>query len=276
MLASSPWLRFLLWLLASAGPAQAPAPPTLSFLVAGDSHFGAKGMDQLNRSLVQQMNDLPGLAYPNPLAGSVGPIRGLLHMGDLTDAGLPEEWTEFQAVYGLTGRDGLLKYPVFEAVGNHDIAGDSPVTVGALRRHGSLVYSWDWEDLHLVCLGLYPDAGSLEWLARDLGAVGRRRPVVVFFHYSIEGPYSESWTGEEKESFARALEGYNVLAIFHGHYHRAGRYQWRGHDVFLPGSPRHGSHAFLAVRVSAGELAVGVWDFDTRSWLDGFLKAIRR
>jgi cytolysin (calcineurin-like family phosphatase) len=276
MLSALPWLRLLLVVLGAAGPAKATAAPTVTFLVTGDSHFGASGMDRLNRTLVQQMNELPGVEWPATFGGSVGPMRGLLHLGDMTDSGLSEEWKDFEAVYGQTGHDGLLKYPVFETVGNHDIAGDSPVTVATRRRHGSLLYSWDWDDLHLVCLGLYPDAQGLAWLAKDLRAIGRERPLVVFFHYSIEGPYSESWTSEEKEAFAKAIEGYNVLAIFHGHYHRAGRYSWRGHDVFLPGSPRHGSHAFLAARIGADQLAIGFWDFDTRSWLESFVKTIRR
>jgi hypothetical protein len=259
---------FLSGLLAAAVCAPAAEAPAVTFLVTGDSHFGAVGMDQLNRALVQQMNELPGTAFPAEIGGRVGPIRGLLHLGDLTDGGFSEEWREFETVYGSTGRDGLLRYPVFETVGNHDIVGESPVTAGVLRRHGGLAYSWDWEDVHLVSLGLYPDARGVEWLTKDLAAVGRQRPLVIVFHYSIEGPYSEYWTGQEKDAFARAIEGYNVLAIFHGHYHRAGRYQWRGHDVFLPGSPRHGSHVFLAARVSGGTLAVGFWDFDRRTWLD--------
>jgi cytolysin (calcineurin-like family phosphatase) len=139
-----------------------------------------------------------------------------------------------------------------------------------------LVYSWSWADIHFVCLDLCPDPDNLRWLARDLAKVGRARPVIIFFHYSIEGPYSDFWEEEQKDAFARAIEGRNVPAIFHGHYHRAGRYQWRGHDVFLPGSPRHSSHAFLVVRIGANSLAVAFRDFDKQAWSDVFVKPIRR
>jgi cytolysin (calcineurin-like family phosphatase) len=248
----------------------------VTFFVVGDSHFGAQGMGPLNRSLVEKLNRLPGSDYPDALGGRVETPRGVLFMGDMTDSSAAEEWQEFEAVYGLTGWDGLLKYPLFEAVGNHDIVGDSPVPERVRRRHGALVYSWDWDDLHVVCLDLHPDAQNLAWLGKDLEKVGAKRPLVVFFHYSIEGPYSDFWEEEQKSALAQALHGRNVLGIFHGHYHRAGQYLWRGYDVFLPGSPRPSSHALLVVRVGADSLAVGTRDFDTDTWRDAFVKPIRR
>ena len=43
--------------------AQGP-PPTVTFFVASDSHFGARRMSELNRAIVEQMNALPGTEYP--------------------------------------------------------------------------------------------------------------------------------------------------------------------------------------------------------------------
>jgi hypothetical protein len=267
-----------LWLGLSllAAPAPPAEPPTITFFVASDSHFGARGMSELNRTVVEQMNELPGTEYPPPLAGRVEVPRGVLFTGDTTDNGHLEEFAEFEAVYGLTGRDGLLNYPVFEAIGNHDLNRDSPVKEEVTRRHGGVDYAWDWDDLRLVCLDMYPDARTRDWLLRDLARVGRRRPLVLFFHYSIEGYYSDSWEREDKEAFARALEGHNVLAIFHGHEHRVGHYVWRDHPIFRPGAPRHSSHAFLVVRVGAREMAVVAWDFDNRTWLQAWVLPIRR
>jgi hypothetical protein len=45
-------------------PAGPPDPPSVTFFVASDSHFGALGMAEQNRILVAQMNELPGTAYP--------------------------------------------------------------------------------------------------------------------------------------------------------------------------------------------------------------------
>ena len=136
-----------------------------------------------------------------------------------------------------------------EALGNHDFMGDSPVVRHIVRRHGGIAYSFDWDDLHVACLGMYPSADRLRWLEEDLRTVTPGRPVVVFFHYGIDGPWSQSWESqEEREELARVLAGHRVAAIFHGHAHRAGSYRWREYDVFRPGSPKHSSREVIAVR----------------------------
>lgn len=194
----------------------------------------------------------------------------------MTDNGLLEEFAEFEQVYGRTGSDGLLRFPVFEAIGNHDVNATSPIKPRVTERHGGIHYSFDWDDLHAVCLDMYPDARTLGFLTRDLARVGRQRPVILFFHYSLEGPYGDFWESSEKVGFARAIEEYNVLAIFHGHEHRFGHYSWQGHFVFRPGAPRHRSHHFLAVRVDARQMAVAAWNFDDRKWDQAWVVPVRR
>jgi cytolysin (calcineurin-like family phosphatase) len=256
--------------------AAAESRKELTFFVAGDSHFGVPRMSELNRVMVDQLNSLPGTPYPAAAGGVVAEPRGVLFMGDMTDTSLPTELREFEQMYGLTGRDGLLRYPVFEAIGNHDYIGDSPVIPFVKRRHGDLVYSWDWEDVHFVCLDMHPDRKNLEWFARDVRKAGRRRPLVVFFHYCIAGPFSDGWPAEYKDALAEALRGLNVLGLFHGHFHMAGNYVWQGHDVFLPGSPRHRSHAFVVVRLTAHHMTVAYRNFDTQEWTEVVTKNISR
>ena len=263
-------------LLFAAAHAPAADPSPLTFFVASDSHFGAAGMSELNRSIVEQMNALPGAEYPPEIGGRVERPRGVLFTGDTTDNGRLDEFAEFEGVYGLTGKDGLLEFPVFEAIGNHDLNRESPIKERAKQRHGGADYAWNWDDLRLLCLDMYPDAPTRAWLTRELDEAGPDRPVILYFHYSLEGPYSDFWEPEEKEAFAKAIEGHNVLAIFHGHEHRVGHYFWRGHPVFRPGAPRHSSHAFLAVCVGAREMAVAAWDFDNRKWLSAWSVPVRR
>jgi cytolysin (calcineurin-like family phosphatase) len=250
--------------------------PVVTFFVASDSHFGAPGMSDMNRVLVEQLNTLPGTEYPPEIGGRVDVPRGLVFTGDTTDTGALEEFKEFEEVYGLTGREGLLRYPVFEAIGNHDLNETSPIRPRVVARHGGIDYSFDWDDLHVVCLDMYPDAATVAFLSRDLAGVGRARPVILYFHYSIEGYYSDNWEREEKLAFARAIQGYNVLAIFHGHEHRMGHYTWQGHPVFRPGSPRHRSHHFLVVRVEAQQMTVAARNFDDRKWDETWIVPIRR
>ena len=263
----------LLLAVASARPAE---PPTVTFFVASDSHFGAAGMSEANRSVVDQMNALPGTEYPPEVGGRVETPRGVLFTGDTTDNGHLAEFAEFEEVYGLTGKDGLLHFPVFEAIGNHDLNSESPIKERAKARHGGTDYAWNWDDLRFLCLDMYPDTKTREWLTRELEKLGKDQPMILFFHYSLEGPYSDFWEQQDKEDFARAILGYNVVAIFHGHEHRVGHYIWRDHPVFRPGAPRHSSHSFLVVRVGASEMAVAAWDFDRRQWLQSWVVPVRR
>lgn len=266
-------------LLLPAGPAPsseaAPRERDITFFVASDTHFGVPGIEERNRRLIEELNGLPGRDYPAPIVGRVGTPRGVLITGDLTDYSTEEQWQAFERFYGLTGRDGLLKFPVKEALGNHDFMGDSPVVKHIVRRHGGISYSFDWDDLHVACLGMYPSADRLRWLEADLAKVTRGRPVVIFFHYGIDGPWSQSWEShEEREELARILSGHRVAAIFHGHAHHAGTYRWREYDVFRPGSPKHSSREVMAVRIRGDEVAVAYRNFDTSAWTNTFVRTI--
>jgi len=250
----------------------------VTFLVTADTHFGAEGLDEtsggwvdierFHERIVDEMNTMAGRAWPAEVGGQVARPLGVLVAGDLTDGGRVEQWNRFNAFYGLTGEDGKLKLPVFETVGNHDGSQWSYVAGRVARRHGASHYSWDWGDLHVACMG-GPDDAALKWLARDLAAVGRRRPVVLYFHYSILGPYSSGWwfgQGENRQRFAEAIGGFNVVAIFHGHFHGSGHYVWEGRDVYNVGSAKHGWKSFAVVHVTDDRLTVGLWNYAGGGW----------
>lgn len=253
----------------------------VTFFVAADTHLGIEHLTALNERQIAAMNALPGTPYPREVGGVVEPPRGVLIAGDLTDGGKAAEFAEYRRLYGADGQDGLLRYPVFEASGNHDrgmglsLGLRRHVPQAVRRRHGGLFYSWDWGDLHVVCLDLYPGGSALEFLRADLAAVGRRAPVILFFHYPLLGRYSDWWTDAEKQQFRRAIDGYNVVGIFHGHYHGSGHYVWEGYDVYNVGSPRHRMHSFAVVHVSDDRLAVASWNWDAGRWQWVHVKPIR-
>ena len=270
---------FALPCLSACTPSSEAAPATtartITFFVASDTHFGVPGIEEKNRRLIEELNGLPGLEYPPAIGGRVETPRGVLITGDLTDYSTEEQWDAFEKFYGLTGKEGLLRFPVFETFGNHDFMGDSPVLPQIVRRHGGLTYSFDWDNLHVASLGMYPSAARLQWLEDDLRGVKPGRPIVLFFHYGIDGPWSQSWDSTtERDELERVLQGHRVAAIFHGHAHHAGSYRWRGYDVFRPGSPKHSSHEVMAVRIRGDELAVAYRDFDRSVWTQAFVRAI--
>jgi hypothetical protein len=234
-------------------------------------------VETLHAVVIRDMNGIEGRAWPPAVGGKVDRPSGLVIVGDLTEDGKPEQWESFERYYGLTGTDGKLRMPVFEGIGNHDRnSGPAVAEKVSARHHGSAnAYAWDWGALHLVHLGEAPGQDALAWLKRDLDALARGRPVMLFFHYPLTGPWStDNWfaEGDARDRFARAIEGANVWAIFHGHFHGAGAYRWHGYDVFTPGSVKHGWRSYLVAHVTGDRLTVACWNYEAEGggyWFNG-------
>jgi predicted phosphodiesterase len=235
----------------------------VTFFVIGDTHFGGAGVEATNRQMIAAMNALPGTAYPASIGGTVAQPRGVLHCGDVTDFGTSGQWSAFEKLYGLTGKEGELKFPIFECPGNHDRANAIGQTVmkGIERRHGGLAYSWNWDDVHFVCLDTHPTTENLAWLKDDLAKVGRQAPVVIFFHYTLVGFLSDMWSEHQKEALAEAIDGFNVSVIFTGHWHDAGRSDWKGYNVLRPGSPWTGTKSLIVVRITDRRVTAVYYDW---------------
>jgi hypothetical protein len=273
----------------AAPTASAPAPPAprkrrggmdLTFLVTADTHAGfwdkipipAKPsgvpLEKVHEIAIGAMNDIPGTRFPLALGGEVGTPRGLIIAGDLTEMGAPWEWPRFEVMFGLTGKEGWIHYPVYENIGNHDI-GDGLVKAQVEKRHGASHYSWDWDDVHLVSFGEAPNDEEIAWLRADLAAAGPDVGVVIAFHFPLAGPFSEeNWfaEGDRRDRFAKAIAGHHVLGIFNGHFHASGHYRWRGFDGYLQGSVKHSWHSFSVVHVTDTRFTVASYNYDRRAF----------
>jgi cytolysin (calcineurin-like family phosphatase) len=170
----------------------------VTFLSTSDSHYRQEDHPQgshnaLNVASIEAMNGITQLTWPEKLGGgAIATPRGVLALGDLIDNGdsavggrqlSAEQYAFFEKDFGLTGKDGLLRYPVYDGWGNHDgppvgkekngfsmqaklLARNKQRGELKLATHFSpngLHYSWDWDDVHFVQLNLYPadrqDAG---------------------------------------------------------------------------------------------------------------------
>ena len=112
----------------------------VGFFLIGDTHFLADKENPTKLDLrsasntsniVATLNKLGGTAIPTEAGGGkVLSPKGLIHAGDVIDTGdkngpLSEkmqvtEWNAFSETFGLTGKEGKLKMPVYEVHGNHD------------------------------------------------------------------------------------------------------------------------------------------------------------
>jgi hypothetical protein len=266
---------------ASGPPAPRARPRGLdvTFLVTTDTHVGylddviggtpGQSVDEARELEIEAMNGIAGLPLPVALGGHVGEPRGVLISGDLTEQGFPHEWARFESIFGLTGREGKLRYPVYEGGGNHDKWQGSHVARQIERRHGGSRYSWDWGALHLVCLGEAPDHGDLAWLRGDLDAVGAGRGIILYLHFPLAGANATGhWfgDGDYRDRLADVLAGREVLGIFSGHSHTSGRYHWRGYDAYLEGSVKHAWHSFAVVHVTSERMTVASFNYDRREF----------
>ncbi|MDB4944284.1 MAG: hypothetical protein JWP97_3818 [Labilithrix sp.] len=251
----------------------------VTFAAISDTHFGFGGIPAAHDVLVPRINGIAGHAYPKELGGTVGPLRGLLVTGDLTEWGWPEQWDAFAATYGLDGGpDGKVKVPVFEVEGNHDKVSAHLVEEKIAARHGARFYSFDWDDLHMVALGEAPNEEGLAFLERDLGGIARDVPVILYFHLALAGPWSEgNWfaEGDLKSRLAKLATAWNVIAIFHGHHHATDHYVWNGIDVFKPGAVKHDAHTFAVVHVTDAEMTVAEYDWRSDGWESVFTIPLR-
>ncbi len=255
------------------------------FFFVTDTHYLAQKtnpsmMDDASarvcRKLVETLNSMQGEDIPEHAGGGrVGSLHGVIHGGDLVDSAdkqggaygkmIATEFSAFEADYGLTGRDGLLKYPVYEVHGNHDgPQGDTIVVDGIKRRNKSRIgvkhvspnglhYSWDWEHVHFINLGIvvgeaaeglqrrrYAPLESLAFLREDLAKLGdAKRPIVITQHidiarYSVAYEKDEErflhmeWHPQDVHSFYETIRPYNVIADFFGHTHTRDVYGWEG------------------------------------------------
>jgi 3',5'-cyclic AMP phosphodiesterase CpdA len=266
----------------------------VTFLVVSDTHVGYEypedlsklsknpvtapmGLEKDNAKLIARVNAIAGHDYPSELGGKVALPRGLVITGDLTEWGRRHEWARFVEMFGLTGKEGPLKLPVFEMVGNHDTVDNGPwISEQVAARHGGRFYSWDWDDLHLVALGEAPDDEGLTFLAHDLERIAPEVPLVVFFHRALLGPWStDNWFNEGlKQRLAKALVGRNVAAIFHGHHHATDHYPWEGMDVWKPGAVKHDAHTFAVAHVTDTTWTLASYDWEKDAWVSNFTKGI--
>ncbi len=210
----------------------------VTFIHISDQHYNSekKNVYPRSRRTVRAMNRIAGTPYPDGIDGRVDKPRGVVLSGDMTDRGKPEEWKIFQKYWGLTGKEGMLKLPMYGGAGNHDVglaAEDGYVRKQIIRRNpkrpgnvttseNGLHYSWDWDDVHFVNLNEYagledtdpypevsnglrkiqrygnPAEKSLQFLRKDLKLnVGSSdRPVVIVQHYGFDDFAFRPW-GEE-------------------------------------------------------------------------------
>ncbi len=237
----------------------------ITFLVTSDVHYDTFENEDRNdrdRETIRRMNDIASVTWPTELGGDpITKPRGVMVLGDIIDDGdrilkgklqSRRQYLLFEADFGLDGTDGLLDYPVYESWGNHDGPPEGSEKNGfsfqaqlkrrnVLRKQNGwlsglsdnrLHYSWDWDGVHFVQLGIYPadrqnsqvkysadwhnPQDTLAFLKSDLaGQVGSSgRPVVLMSHCGFD---TDWWHPDDWRALYEAVKSYNVILYLYGH-----------------------------------------------------------
>lgn len=271
--------------LAGLAPRVQAQEERIAFFFVSDTHYLADRTNparldpvsaEINAALIDQLNRLPGTDIPMASGGGrvLTPL-GVIHGGDLVDSadknGAPftemiqREWAGFQEGFGVTGREGKLRFPVYEVHGNHDGPQSQGLIVDGIRernrrrvglKHVSsngLHYSWDWGPFHFVNLGIvvgsspesrgrgrYHARESLPFLVEDLEKhVGKSgRPVILTHHVDVgrytgacnpeAAPSGLEWDPCDVRAYHVALRNYRIAAVLHGHTHVRSISRWDG------------------------------------------------
>lgn len=126
----------------------------------------------------------------------------------------------------------------YVCIGNHDTlitywTGKQPVNDFITKQHGGGRYVDLVDDaIYVVSLGEYPTEDNIAWLERQLASM-RKRPVVLFFHFNLYGPFSDWWSDENKERLSEVLEPIKerVAFIAVGHHHSSYTGKWKDFNV---------------------------------------------
>ncbi len=199
--------------------ARAPSAGSLrdfAIVQISDTHWGYRGADDPEAELV-----LPRIVSA---VEALGPAI-VVHTGDVTqktdDPGVRRSrLREARAILGhLTTPD------VRFLAGEHDAAADAGAAFG--EAIGPLRWSFDHEGVHLIGLDNVSDPAAIvgdaqiDWLARDVAALPRDAPILVFAHRPLFSLVPEwDWDTKDGAKALDVLSSHRNVTVFYGHIHQ--------------------------------------------------------
>lgn len=129
---------------------------------------------------------------------------------------------------------------VLACVGNHDSHreywfSDMNVVYDYVdKRFGKgahQTYKREYDNICIYSLGIYPNSKQTSWFEKELE--NSDKPFVVFWHYNLEGSYSDFWPDKDKENIYKVLDKHRDRCLFicEGHVHSTYISEWRGFRV---------------------------------------------
>jgi len=242
---------------------------SLTFFGWSDQHIKTDGNTDHVLPFVEAMNVMQGVAYPPDIGGKVAKPAFVLGAGDIT------EWpTHASMVAYETILKEKLKIPAYDVLGNHDDGGNSPSETmrrWAIKRHGSLSYTFDAAGIHFIALWSKFDPTlnkpaqpltkkALNHVRSELAKIPKGEPVVIATHLCYDAMTN-------RDELVEAIGDANVIMILGGHYHKAVVHQYKNLNwVQLP-SPKSEWTEFTVIRIRPKRLLALPYDFKKKVWV---------
>lgn len=228
---------FLIALILLALPSLAAPADSFSFAVISDTHIKGDG------------------AFAKNLTAIIGEINALnpafvLHTGDETELGYTADYELYRKL------TEPLKMPLYNVAGNHETKWSNWGKAGIRKFFGQApYYSFDHSGVHFVGLDStmwlehngFMDRSELEWLKSDLKKVGRRMPVVLFYHHC------PGFLRNEPE-LLKTIRPYNVPLILVGHAHTFKTWKKNGTIFQMTKGGMNDEGGFRLYQVSGSEI----------------------
>jgi 3',5'-cyclic AMP phosphodiesterase CpdA len=210
---------------AHAAPAPSAITPaaTFNFVQISDSHIGFHkpanpDVGATFRETIARINAMP--QTPD----------FILHTGDLTQLSEAKEFDDLQQML----KDCKTKQ-VFYVPGEHDILSDNGAQYLERFGKGSMGtgwYSFDQKGVHfigLVNVATVKEGGlgvlgqdQLDWLKKDLAALSKSTPVVVFAHIPLWSIYPQwGWGTDDAAVALEMLKPFGSVTVLNGHIHQS-------------------------------------------------------
>ncbi len=209
-------------MLSSTASAAASPAASFNFVQISDSHIGFHkpanpDVAATFRETIARINALP--QAPD----------FILHTGDLTQLAEAKEFDDLQQML----KDCKTKQ-VFFVPGEHDVLNDNGASY--LERfgkgtRGSGWFSFDQKGVHFIGLvnvatvkegGLgVLGADQLDWLQKDLAAIAKSTPIVVFAHIPLWTIYPQwGWGTDDSARALELLRPFGSVTVLNGHIHQ--------------------------------------------------------
>ena len=191
------------------------------------------------------------------------PPEVILHVGNVVEAGLPDEYKEFAR---------LVPYAT---QGNHEARWDERGRELFNLDMGKSQYSFNCGGIHFIALDptqLLQEPGffsqkQLEWLENDLKETGKATPIVIYLYYPIGDHHYYIINGGK---LFEAVESYNVRAVFTSHVHKESVWKQNGIHIISLASLRNGPY-FQLIKKRQNSRGEMVLDVISSSIVDGSL-----